>query len=74
MAIKARYKGGNPAEDPNAEYLNGVPARNLDEDEYDALDPELKKLVRESSLYDVRLESDRHAPAPAKADPKGGGS
>jgi len=31
-------------------------------------------LVRESSLYDVRLESDRHAPAPAKADPKGGGS
>jgi len=47
MASKARFKGDG------SQFLNGVPARDLDEDEYAALDAETKKLVGASELYDV---------------------
>lgn len=52
MAIKARFKG------KGTEYLNGVPARDLDEDDLAALDPETRKLVRSSDLYEV-ADSDK---------------
>jgi hypothetical protein len=48
MAIKARFKG-----DPENNFFNDVPARDLSEEEYDALDTELKHKVRHSDLYDV---------------------
>ena len=39
------------------EALNGVPARNLSDEEYEQLDTELKAVVRKSGLYDVVSES-----------------
>jgi hypothetical protein len=51
VAIKARYKGDGTA------YLNGVPARNLSDEEYDALETEQKAAVRKSGLYDVASET-----------------
>lgn len=51
MTIKARYKGDG------TEFLNGVPARNLSDEEYDALDTEQKSDVRRSGLYDVVSEA-----------------
>lgn len=55
MAIKARWKGKS-ADDPDFEFVNHVPAKSLDEEEWDALDPELKEAVRKSPLYDVRVD------------------
>ncbi len=46
MANKFAFKG-----DPEAAYVNGVPARNLSEEDYDALSPELRKAVQASPLY-----------------------
>lgn len=65
MAIKARYKGDG------SEFLNGIPARNLDEDEYAALDADQKRDVRQSGLYEVRPDDEIH---PAKAEDKKGGN
>lgn len=55
MVLKAKWKGRG-LEEPGFEYLDGVPARDLSEEEYEALDTEQKRRVRTSSLYDVRLE------------------
>jgi hypothetical protein len=49
MATKARFKGDG------SEFLNGVPARDLSDDEYDALSDEQKAAVLGSTqLYSVR--------------------
>lgn len=44
--IKARYIGVK-------EYYAGAPARDLTEEEYERLAPEVRKLVDEGSLYEV---------------------
>lgn len=46
MAIRARFK-------PTAEgeFHPGIPARNLDDDDFAALDNDQRKTVRESRLY-----------------------
>jgi hypothetical protein len=49
MATKARFKGDG------SEFLNGVPARDLSDDEYDALTDEQKAAVLgNTTLYSVR--------------------
>lgn len=48
MAQTARYKGDG------SEYLSGVPARNLDEDDFHNLTDEQKAAVQRSPLYDLR--------------------
>ncbi len=57
MATKARYKG-------KGEYFGGIPARNLTDEEYDALTTEQKKTVRESDIYDVRSDTESRAAEP----------
>lgn len=47
MPIKAKYKG------KEGEFFNDIPARDLDDEEYEALTTEQKKLVRESEIYEV---------------------
>lgn len=57
MAVKAKYTSKDGA------FVVGVPARDLDEDEYAALDTEQKRTVRSSGLYDVKGdEPARNAP------------
>ena len=58
MAIRARFK---PT--PEGEFHPGIPARDLDDDDYQALDTEARALVRKSPLYDYRPERDRPADA-----------
>jgi hypothetical protein len=55
MAIRARYKGQPHPQRPTEplEYLDGIPARDLSDDEYEALSIDDKKRVRDSSLYEV---------------------
>lgn len=63
-AIQARYMGDG------AEFINGVPARNLTESEYDALTPDERlavhntKMAGDKPLYQIRTEAEMH---PAKA-------
>jgi hypothetical protein len=52
MAIRARYKGNG------SEFHAGIPARNLEEEDYQALDVEQRKVVRESPLYDVKTDAE----------------
>lgn len=53
MAIRARYKGTHADNGEPTQYLDGIPARNLSDEEYDALPTEDKARVRGSDLYDV---------------------
>lgn len=60
MAITARYTS------KNGEYLAGVPARNLDEDDWSALDDEQRDAVKASGLYSiVGAEKTAAKPSPA---------
>lgn len=61
MAVRAKFK---PT--PEGEFHPGIPARDLDEDDYQALDNEQRALVRKSPLYDYRPERD--TPAERAAD------
>jgi len=47
-----RFKGDRNPDGTAAEFLEGVPARHLSSDDYDALPKELREAVRNSSLYD----------------------
>lgn len=49
MAVKAKYLEA-PYEEGKP-YFNGVPARDLEESEFDALSPEDQELVAGSDLY-----------------------
>jgi hypothetical protein len=67
MAIRARYQGdGN-------EYIPSVPRRDLDADEYDALDMDARKAVRDTKrgdgekLYDVATEKAARPAAEGKS-------
>ena len=70
--IRARFKG------PDDHFIPGVPAKNLSDEEYDALSTEQRAQVRASDLYDDKTEAEMagpkaHAAAekePAKAQPK----
>lgn len=57
MTIKAKFKG------TGASYLNGVPARDLTVEEYDALDAETRAAVDASELYKVAGGGDTDAAA-----------
>jgi hypothetical protein len=54
------------------EYLDGVPARSLTEEEFDALSDDVRENVRKCGLYDVRTEKEmaggRAAPEPDKKE------
>lgn len=67
VAIRARFK---PT--PEGEFHVGIPARDLDDDDLDALDNDQRALVRKSPLYDYRPERDttaaRTATTPADAE------
>lgn len=39
-------------------FVNGVPARNLSEDDWNSLDSEHQAEVRTSDLYDVRTDAE----------------
>ena len=57
MAVKAKWKGGSYKEKgDDFEFLSGVPARDLTDEDYAALDTEMKASVRNSPLYDVKSE------------------
>jgi len=59
--MKYRFGGGR-----TGEYLNGIPAKSLSEEEYDALPAEQRKQVRESSLYTEVADAPAHPPAKAE--------
>lgn len=61
MAIRAKFK---PT--PDGQYHTGIPARDLEQEDYDALDNDQRALVRKSPLYDYRPERD--SPADRAAD------
>lgn len=66
MAAKAKWKGKSYGEE-GYEHLSGVPARDLTDDEYAALDTDTKAVVRGSSLYDVRSDApSRSEDSPAR--------
>lgn len=48
--IRAKYKGKDTGE--GLPYFGGIPAKDLTDPEFDALDDEQKNLVRSSALYD----------------------
>lgn len=59
--MKALYRGdGN-------QFHAGIPARHLTQDEFDALTPEQRDLVRASSLFEVRSEKDLQPASKAEA-------
>lgn len=81
MPIRARYTAGHD-ETPDGgriprAYVEGIPARGLDEDEWDALTAEQRKAVRDSGLYEVRTDREmsprreREQPAEGGADGAG---
>lgn len=51
MAIRAKYTGDG------REYLEGVPARDLEEEDYQALDSDQRAAVRGSDLYDTKTDA-----------------
>lgn len=55
MAIRAKYKG-------DGEFYHGIPARDLDEDEWQVLDNEQRQLLRSSALYDVKTDREMEPP------------
>jgi hypothetical protein len=65
--MKALYKpeyvvihdaDGNELERRPPYFLEGVPARHLTQEDFDALTDEQKEAVRKSGLYDVRTEEE----------------
>lgn len=54
--MRALWKGTKGEDGLPVEYLEGVPARSLTQDEYDALTDEQREAMRSSPLYDVRTE------------------
>jgi hypothetical protein len=51
--IRARRVDDRPDD-----YFNGIPNRDLTEDEYRALDADQRKVVRESGLWEVKTDAE----------------
>lgn len=72
MGVKAKWKGGTQSsKGDDFRYLNGVPARDLTDDDYKALDADAKRSVRESGLYEMQSNDDaspRSKTSASKAD------
>lgn len=71
MAIVARFTGKKDADGMPVEYLGGVPARSLDEDEFKALTDEQQEAVKASSIYTMAGQKADAAPARAAAKDEG---
>lgn len=68
--IRAKYKGQDKGE--GLPFLPGIPARDLHDTDFDALDADEKTLVRQSNLYDyVPYTEKPKDSAPAKKDGEG---
>lgn len=50
MTKRYQYRG-----DKTGEYISGVPARDLDDEEYEAMDPELKERIHKTKGSDGEL-------------------
>lgn len=64
MARKAKYQG-------DGEYLQGIPARDLSDDEYAALTTEQKRAVRTARRSDGKPLYDVRSDAPARPAEEG---
>jgi hypothetical protein len=49
---KIRFKGDHNPDGSATEFHEGIPARHLTDEDYDALPKELREVVRNSPLYD----------------------
>lgn len=73
MALRAKFKPGD-----GGQFHEGIPARDLSEEDWDALSDEHKATASASPLYelrgDARAEGDRAERRAARAadEPKGG--
>lgn len=65
MATRAKWKGLTDPDAIGYEHHGGIPARDLDDDEYRALTADQRETVRKSPLYDYRTE-DEVAKSPAR--------
>lgn len=77
VAIRARFKGTVGADGTALEYLNGIPARDLSDEEYDALSKEDRARVRAASVFQMRDNEPKAAKPEAAASPpkqEGGGA
>ena len=66
MALRAKRKSGRADE-----FIAGVPNADLQEEEYQALTNEERRMVRESGLWDVKTDAEMRGPAGGAAS--GGG-
>jgi hypothetical protein len=60
MPIRAKRKAARPKE-----MLFGVPNRDLSEEDYQALDADQRRDVRDSGLWDVKTDAEMHPPRTA---------
>ena len=80
MTIRARYKGesevvhpgdaetGVPRWERPAQSLPGIPARDLTDEDWDQLTPELRDVVRKDDLYEyIPQTRQQHDEAPARS-------
>lgn len=58
MTLRARFLGQAERDTGPLAFLEGVPARDLDEDDYRALSGAQRAAVRQSALYDVRTDQE----------------
>lgn len=63
--MRALWRGATHEDGTPKEYLFGIPAKHLTNDEYEALSAEHKEQVRASGLYEVRAERELAPAAPA---------
>lgn len=66
MAIRAKFKGPVDVDGVAIEFLHGIPARDLDEDEdWEPLDADQREAVRNSGLYDVKTNAQMRSSRPS---------
>lgn len=58
MTIRAKFTGAIDAEGKPREYLQGIPARDLDEDEWKAFTNEQRAEVRGSAIYRTKTDAE----------------
>jgi hypothetical protein len=56
--MRALWKGTMREDGTPVEYVQGVPAQHLTNDDYEALSPEQKKALADSGLYEVRTAAE----------------